>query len=125
MLTIRGVTARTGLSAHTLRYYERIGLIDGIARDAAGQRRYRDADLAWLDFLLRLRSTGMGIAEMQRYAALRREGETRHSLSARRDLLETHAQGVAAEIDRLSEQLAYLQGKIAAYREMERQLDPD
>ena len=123
MLTIRDVSARTGLSAHTLRYYEHIGLIDEIPRDAAGQRRYRDADLAWLDFLLRLRGTGMGIADMQRYATLRREGGTRESLSTRRALLETHAQGVAAEIARLSEQLAYLQGKIATYREMERQLD--
>lgn len=123
MLTIRDVSARTGLSAHTLRYYERIGLIDEIPRDAAGQRRYRDADLAWLDFLLRLRGTGMGIADMQRYATLRREGGTHESLSTRRALLETHAQGVAAEIARLSEQLAYLQGKIATYREMERQLD--
>jgi DNA-binding transcriptional MerR regulator len=54
----------SGLSAHTLRYYERIGLLDAVDRGPDGRRRFRAADLAWLSFLTRLRTTGMSIRGM-------------------------------------------------------------
>lgn len=73
-LTIAEVARRTGLTADTLRYYERIGLIAAVPRAPGGQRRYASADLDWLAFLLRLRETGMPIQGMQAFARLRSQG---------------------------------------------------
>src|SRR5258708_29855364 len=74
-LTIQEVAARTGLSVHTLRYYERVGLLDPVGRATSGHRRYADGDLNWIAFLLHLRATGMSIRQMQAFADLRRQGE--------------------------------------------------
>ena len=71
-LPIAEVAARTGLTAHTLRYYERIGLLGPVARGAANARLYDRSDLAWLVFLQRLKATGMPIRHMKRFADLRR-----------------------------------------------------
>ncbi|WP_035054662.1 MerR family transcriptional regulator [Andreprevotia chitinilytica] len=122
MLSIREVAALTGLTPHTLRYYESIGLIDPILR-RSGQRQYRDADLRWLEFLLRLKATGMGIVDMQRYAMWRREGATAESLANRQALMETHADAVEAEIAQLQQHLALLRDKIAYYREQSAALE--
>ncbi|WP_406674937.1 MerR family transcriptional regulator [Nonomuraea sp. N2-4H] len=70
-LTITQVAARTGLSADTLRYYERAGLIERVARTPHGHRSDAASDLGWLEFLIRLRETGMSISRMQQYARLR------------------------------------------------------
>ena len=70
-LSIDEVARRTGLTAHTLRYYERIGLIAPVGRAPGGQRRYAASDMAWIEFLLRLRTTRMPIGKMQAFAALR------------------------------------------------------
>ncbi len=59
LLTIEQVAECTGLSAHTLRYYEQIGLLDHVGRATSGHRCYAAKDLAWLEFLTRLRATGM------------------------------------------------------------------
>ncbi len=67
-LTINEVATRTGLSAHTLRYYERAGLIAHVARAPGGQRRYAVSDMDWIGFLLRLRTTHMPIRQMQQSA---------------------------------------------------------
>src|SRR5215469_114660 len=74
-LTIAEVAERTGLSPDTLRYYEKAGLIERIGRTSGNQRRYAAADLDWLEFLMRLRETGMSIADMQHFAQLRGAGE--------------------------------------------------
>ena len=74
-LSIQEVTEATGLSAHTLRYYERVGLIHPIEREENTRRRYSPDDVGWIDFLLKLRATGMSIKEMQCYAELQRQGE--------------------------------------------------
>ncbi|WP_293937186.1 MerR family transcriptional regulator [Iodobacter sp.] len=118
-LSISKVSEHCGLSIDTLRYYEKIGLIDTVPRGLNGQRRYRDEDLGWIAFLLRLRSTGMGIVDMQRYASLRRAGHTPDSLVPRREMLEAHAAAVALQIASLQENLLLLQGKIEIYRQME------
>jgi DNA-binding transcriptional MerR regulator len=67
-LTIAQVSEITRLSADTLRYYEKAGLIERVGRTTGNQRRYASADLAWLEFLLRLRETGMSIDDMKRFA---------------------------------------------------------
>ena len=116
-LTISEVAARTGLSAHTLRYYERIGLLDPVARASGLQRRYGGADLAWLGFVQRLRATGMSIRDMQRFAQLRRAGPG--TVAARRALLEAHRDEVVERIAELQRDLHSLTEKIAHYDELE------
>jgi 4-carboxymuconolactone decarboxylase len=72
-MRIGEIARLSGLSAHTLRYYERIGLLPYADRDRSGQRDYDASILAWTEFLGRLKTTGMPIREMLRYAALRRQ----------------------------------------------------
>ncbi len=117
LLTIEQVAERTGLSAHTLRYYERIGLLDPIGRAASGHRRYAEKDLAWLEFLTRLRATGMPIHQMQEFAALRRRGDA--TLTERRMLLEAHQQAVQSHIAELQRNLGTIEQKIAHYEQLE------
>ncbi|MFT4124262.1 MAG: MerR family transcriptional regulator [Microbacteriaceae bacterium] len=122
-LTVAETAAVTGVSGHTLRYYEKAGLIRAVTRNGGNQRRYRPGDVEWVRFLLRLRETGMPIARMREYAALRAEGDA--SLPARMELLVEHH-------DRLREQIAVLRGheralraKVAAYARMLADAEPD
>lgn len=112
--TIQQVASSTGLSAHTLRYYERIGLIRDVARDPGGRRRYTQADRVWLQFLMRLRQTGMSIADMLRYAGLRREGDNTHA--ERGAMMEAHLAHVQGEIARLQELAGFVADKVRWYR---------
>ncbi|MGM3273906.1 MerR family transcriptional regulator [Ralstonia sp. 24A2] len=114
-LTIAQVAEATGLSTHTLRYYERIGLLDSVQRRENGHRVFRAEDMTWLAFLLRLRDTGMPIAQMLQYAALRRQGDSLESVSARQRLLELHAAALEAEQRARAETLAVLREKIVNY----------
>ena len=74
-LTITEVANRTGLSRHTLRYYERDGLMLGVDRDRSGHRSYSEGDLGWIELITKLRATGMPIREVRRYAELVRAGD--------------------------------------------------
>jgi DNA-binding transcriptional MerR regulator len=69
-LTISEVAGRTGLTRHTLRYYERDGLMLGVGRAGSGHRRYSERDLGWIELITKLRATGMPIGEVRRYAEL-------------------------------------------------------
>ncbi|MEU6821479.1 MerR family transcriptional regulator [Streptomyces atriruber] len=111
--TISEVAAHTGLSAYTLRWYERIGLMPHIDRSHTGQRRYRNRDLNWLAFVGKLRLTGMPVADMVRYAELVREGE--HTFPERQELLEQTRRDVRARITELQDTLAVLDYKIDNY----------
>lgn len=111
--TISEVEARTGLSQHTLRWYERIGLMPHVDRSHSGQRRFTDKDLDWLGFVGKLRATGMSVADMVRYAELVREGE--HTVEERRELLERTRCEVRARIGELTDALAVLDYKIDMY----------
>ncbi|WP_309051756.1 MerR family transcriptional regulator [Streptomyces sp.] len=111
--TISEVAALTGLSAHTLRWYERIGLMPHVDRSHTGQRRFTERDLTWLAFVGKLRLTGMPVADMVRYAELVRAGE--HTHPERRELLETTRRDVLARIAELRDTLAVLDHKIGFY----------
>jgi DNA-binding transcriptional MerR regulator len=121
-LTVRRAAEASGLSAHTLRYYERVGLLDPVGRAPNGHRRYTADDLAWISFLDRLRSTGMPIRMMLRYADLRREGPS--TFAERRALLEAHGRTVRGRIKELERNLAVIEEKVALYKEMEAEGDP-
>jgi DNA-binding transcriptional MerR regulator len=105
----------TGFSLDTLRYYERIGLIDPVHRAAGGRRRYTQDDLEWFDFLRALRGTGMPIAQMKEFADQVRAGT--HTHADRLALLEAHDRAVAAQLAVLAEQRGKVQAKIAYYRD--------
>lgn len=117
-LTIAEASQATGLSAHTLRYYEQIGLIAPIGR-SSGARRYNPDDMRWLEFLVRLRSTGMPMRDMQRYAQLLREGQTPDSMAERQAMLEQHAQRLEEDQRVLGETLQIIRKKIRGYRELQ------
>ncbi|MEU6085668.1 MerR family transcriptional regulator [Streptomyces sp. NPDC047085] len=111
--TISEVVAFTGLTAHTLRWYERIGLMPHVDRSHTGQRRYSNRDLDWLDLVTKLRLTGMPVADMVRYAELVREGESTYG--ERQALLEATRRDVLARIAELRDTLAVLDRKISFY----------
>ncbi|MDF9812953.1 MerR family transcriptional regulator [Streptomyces sp. SPB162] len=111
--TISEVVTVTGLSAHTLRWYERIGLMPHVDRSHTGQRRYTNRDLHWLAFVGKLRLTGMPVADMVRYAEMVREGE--QTFSARRELLVAHREDVHRRIAELQDTLVVLDYKIDMY----------
>ncbi|GGY41206.1 MerR family transcriptional regulator [Pseudoduganella albidiflava] len=116
-LSIDEVAQRTGLTAHTLRYYERIGLIAPVRRAGGGQRRYAAADLAWIEFLLRLRTTRMPVSKMRAFARLRAAGES--TIPERRAMLEAHLAEVLADIDAMRGAAGVLREKIGFYRNAE------
>ena len=119
-LTIQQVAAATHLSVHTLRYYERCNLIAPINRAASGQRRYTVQDLRWIEFLNKLRLTGMPIRQMQQYAELVRSHPD-SEFHQRRQILETHREAVLEQIQQLQENLAVIDWKIQHYTELENQ----
>ncbi len=114
-LTVKEASELTGLSAHTLRYYERIGLIQAVSRNSGGHRRYEQTDLEHLKFLHCLRDSGMSIQGMQQYAALSSQG--RVTLAARRELLESHKREVQQHIRELEDKLAIIDAKIKRFRQ--------
>ena len=116
-ITIAEAAERSGLSAHTLRYYERIGLIHPVGRGQNGHRRYGRDDIEWLEFLIKLRTTDMPIRQMVEYAELVREGP--QTASRRRAMLETHREALRERIAELEETAAVIDRKIETYTEME------
>ncbi|WP_431987045.1 MerR family transcriptional regulator [Streptomyces griseoflavus] len=118
--TISEVVALTGLTAHTLRWYERIGLMPHIDRSHTGQRRYSNRDLDWLALVGKLRLTGMPVADMVRYAELVRSGD--HTYAERFDLLQRTREDVLSRIAELQGTLAVLDRKISFYADAGRAL---
>ena len=115
-LSIGALAKASGLSAHTLRYYERVGILQPADRTPAGHRLYRAEDFAWLEFVLRLKATGMPLADIRRYAELRGAGS--RSLGTRLIMLQGHRRSLRAHMADLSRNLAALEVKIRAYRRM-------
>jgi DNA-binding transcriptional MerR regulator len=114
-LSIAEAAEISGLSAHTLRYYERAGLLEPVGRNGSGHRRYREADLERITFLARLRATGMPIREVRRYAELMQAGEDTNA--SRLALLEAHRDTVLAGLERTAKNLELIEWKINFYKE--------
>ncbi|GAA2151751.1 DNA-binding transcriptional MerR regulator [Humibacillus xanthopallidus] len=114
-LSIAEAAERTGLTTHTLRYYERDGLmLHGVGRSSSGHRVYTDVDLAWITMLTRLRATGMPIREVRSYAVLCREGDGNES--ERLALLQAHRARVLAQLAEVTEHLGAIDNKIGIYQ---------
>lgn len=113
-MTIAEAAARTGLSADTLRYYERDGLLLApVHRAASGHRRYSERDLRWVELVTRLRATGMPIRDVRRYAALVRDGDGNEA--DRLALLLSHRQVVERQLAEVTGHLRAIDHKIAIY----------
>src|ERR1700749_1187999 len=114
-LTISEVAERTGLTRHTLRYYEREGLMLDVGRAGSGHRRYSERDLGWIELITKLRATGMPIREVRSYAELVRAGDGNEN--ERLSLLRAHRQRVRAQLDTLAAYLDAIHMKISYYAE--------
>ena len=113
-LTIAEAAEQTGLTAHTLRYYERDGLMrTAVRRSASGHRAYDKADLAWITLIAKLRATGMPIRDVKQYAALVRAGAGNEA--ERLDLLKAHRQRVLQQLDEVRSHLGAIDHKIDLY----------
>jgi DNA-binding transcriptional MerR regulator len=93
--TIQRAAQETGLSADTLRYYERIGILPGIGRSESGHRRFTDDDMGWIKLVQCLRATGMPLEDLHRYAELVQAGE--HTAAERLAILEAHKDRIESE----------------------------
>ena len=113
-LTIAETAERTGLTTHTLRYYERDGLmLASVGRAGSGHRRYTERDLTWIQMLTRLRATGMPIADVRRYAALVRAGDGNEA--ERLELLVAHRSRVEEQLAHVTAHLRAIDHKIGIY----------
>lgn len=114
-VTIARAARLSGVSVHTLRYYERAGLVvTRVTRNEAGRRRYRKLDLEWITVCTKLRATGMHIRDIRRYAQLVAAGPGNED--ERLALLESHSAHVVAKIGELRENLKLINHKIGVYR---------
>ncbi|UGT64589.1 MerR family transcriptional regulator [Nocardia asteroides] len=104
---------RSGLSRDTLRWYERIGLLSSVGRDHTGKRRFTERDLDWLQLIGRLRTTGMSVADMVRYAELVRAGES--TIPERLAIFRRTRADAITRISELSQTVAVLDYKIELY----------
>jgi DNA-binding transcriptional MerR regulator len=116
-LTIQQAAELSGLSEHTLRYYERIGLLKGVGRASNGHRRYGERDINRITFLNKLRMTGMGIQQMKAFNDLFLQGD--QTIPQRRLLLQQHQLEVQARIEELQHNLDVISYKIELYGEKE------
>ena len=120
MYSIQEVSRKTGLTAHTLRYYEKEGLISGVERSQGGFRQYTDEDLERLGLICCLKNTGMSIQEIARFVQLTHEGD--HTLEERVELLRAHRERVLARmaemqkhLDKVTWKLNFFTEKLRAY----------
>ncbi len=114
-VSIAEAAARTGVSVHTLRYYERAGLVvTPVDRTYGGRRRYHREDLKWITICTRLRATGMPIRIIRRYAQLVSAGPGNEP--ERLALLEAHRADVTAKLAQVQENLELIDHKIDVYR---------
>ena len=127
MYSIQDVSKKTGLSTHTLRYYEKEGLISGVERSQGGFRQYTDEDLERLGLICCLKNTGMSIQEIARFVQLTHEGN--HTLKERVQMLKDHREQVIERIaemekhlDKVTWKINFFSEKLRAYEaEMEKQ----
>lgn len=118
--SIQQAAALTGLSIDTLRYYERVGLLAPVARNQSGHRRYSQDRLTSIEFVVRLRATGMSVVRVKQYIALSRQGE--QTMAERRAMLEAHAQHIKAQIEHLSATQRAIEHKLARFEEIEAEI---
>ena len=115
MMNMSEFSSLVGLSSHTIRYYEKIGLLKNIQRNSSGHRVYSLKDIKWIEFVIRLKETAMPLEEILEYARLREIGSS--SVSQRQILLEQHQENLTTHIAQQQSHLAALEDKIKLYKD--------
>ena len=113
-LSVRAMAAATGLSSHALRYYEKIGVLRPVHRATNGHRHYGTEDIAWIAFVLRLKHTGMPLAQIRAYAEWRAMGNS--TIAPRLEVLEHHREHLIQRLTDLQTNLKAINAKITVYR---------
>lgn len=112
-MNVKEFSRRAGISPHTVRYYEKIGLLRDIHRLPNGHRDFSEKDTAWIGFVQRLKETGMPLEQIHCYADLRERGES--TLMERQKLLEQHADALEESLAEQQRHLDKLREKISLY----------
>ncbi|MEC2346250.1 MerR family transcriptional regulator [Paenibacillus barengoltzii] len=115
--TIHEVANKFGLSTHTLRYYDKEGLMPFIGRTKSGNRVFSEADLNWVKMVCCLKDTGMQIKEIKRYADLCQQGMD--TINERKEMLVEHRKQVLKQMEELKKNLELIDSKIAIYDDPE------
>jgi DNA-binding transcriptional MerR regulator len=113
-ISIGELSRLCGVTPHTLRFYEAEGILQPAGRAENGHRRYLRDDVLWLEFVLRLKVTGMPLADIRRYAELRAQGDD--TLQTRLGMLQLHRQRLIAQMNELTTCAHALDDKIAWYQ---------
>ncbi|EJC6797614.1 MerR family transcriptional regulator [Vibrio parahaemolyticus] len=113
-MNMKEFSSAVGLSSYTLRYYEKIGLLKHVHRNNSGHRVYTHRDIDWVNFIKRLKETGMPLEEIQEYASLRELGS--QTTADRQKLLEVHRDNLIEHIRQQNEHLKRLEEKIDLYK---------
>lgn len=121
-MNIQTFSKCVGVTPHTIRYYEKAGLLT-IYRKENGHRDFCENDIRWMEFILRLKSTGMPLSQIQQYARLREQGHS--TLKQRRSMLILHQKELSQHLDKLQQSAALLAEKINFYDEEIRQLSTE
>ncbi|MCM2583042.1 MULTISPECIES: MerR family transcriptional regulator [Bacillus] len=121
MFKIKEISEKTGITPHTLRFYEREGILPCVKRDSSGNRLYDEESMEWLNFILALRATGMPLAEIKKYVDLYREGE--NTLTMRKQMMLTHKEKVEKELSKTIKYLEQINYKLALYDMQEKELN--
>lgn len=123
-MLIAEVSKKFDLNSTTLRYYEKIGLMDPVEKDESGHRNYQEKDLRRINFIKCMRTSGMSIENIKKYVDLFHEGE--HTIPQRKELLINQLQDLKQQMNELQTVISYLENKIDNYentlvkRELER-----
>ena len=111
--TIAKAAQITGLSVHTLRYYDKEGLMPYIERDASGIRKFKDSDFNWLRIITCLKDSGMPLKQIKKYIDLGMLGPS--TTFDRLDIMKNHRESVLEKIELLHLHLQTIDNKIEAY----------
>ncbi len=114
--TVKDVTSKTGLSEHTIRYYDREGLFPNLERTPKGNRLFSDIDLEWIELVCCLKDSGMSIQDIKKFMLLCQEGES--TLEQRKTLLLQHKKNILDQMKVLEKGLSTVNYKIEHYKEI-------
>lgn len=119
-MNIKRFSELTELSLHTLRYYEKIGLLKNVKRNSSGHRVYTDKDADWVAFIKKLKETSMPLETILEYASLRELGSS--TVQSRQEILEKHRSNLKEHIRLQKSHLRALEQKIQLYKDKKSRL---
>jgi DNA-binding transcriptional MerR regulator len=114
--TIKQVSQRTNLSDHTLRYYDREGLMPLLKRSASGIRNYSENDICWIELINCLKNSGMSLGEIKEFMNLCLKGE--ETCEERKEILQKHKENILSQIERLNNSLGIIDYKLDHYKQI-------